>query len=155
MDSSKTFPLNQIPDLNSTSVILIPKKHGTIIIDYDDYEKLIKNKWSLSVRKTKNKHSIYFLAYGSKQISPGSKKNIKQPIARIILGITNSEIFVDHINRNSLDNRKVNLRLCSKAQNSMNRGKSRPSSSKFKGVYFDKQRIDLGLKLFLNAKKFI
>ena len=40
---------------------------------------------------------------------------------------------VDHINRDPLDNRRVNLRLVSPAQNAMNRG-VREGSSRFRGV---------------------
>ncbi len=40
----------------------------------------------------------------------------------------------DHINGNGLDNRRSNLRICTKAQNQMNRN-SRHHSSGFKGVY--------------------
>jgi len=42
---------------------------------------------------------------------------------------------IDHINGNRLDNRKVNLRICTAMQNQHNRKKSR-GSSKYKGVSF-------------------
>lgn len=41
---------------------------------------------------------------------------------------------VDHINGNGLDNRKINLRACSHAQNMANRGVSKHNTSGFKGV---------------------
>lgn len=49
-------------------------------------------------------------------------------------------VFVDHENRDGLDNRKsTNLRLCSNAQNMMNVTKSIGKSSRFKGVSWHKR----------------
>ena len=43
---------------------------------------------------------------------------------------------IDHINHNGWDNRRCNLRKCTRGQNGMNR---RPNyNSEGKGVYFDK-----------------
>lgn len=52
---------------------------------------------------------------------------------RIVLGLSAGDTcLVDHINRNPLDNRRSNLRLCSISQNNMNRQAT--SRSGFKGV---------------------
>ena len=47
--------------------------------------------------------------------------------------------YIDHINGNTLDNRLCNLRVCTNSQNMQNSKKpNRKSSSKFKGVTWDK-----------------
>jgi hypothetical protein len=81
-----------------------------------------------------------------------SGQNIRYPrmvLHRIILGrmlgreLSRNE-FVDHINQDTLDNRRENLRLADKAGNSRNRKKfaaygDRQTSSRFKGVTWNKR----------------
>lgn len=57
---------------------------------------------------------------------------------RVILGLTDPTIFADHINLNTLDNRRVNLRACTPAESTRNQGLRRDSTTGFKGVFFDK-----------------
>jgi hypothetical protein len=42
---------------------------------------------------------------------------------------------VDHRNHNTLDNRRSNLRLCTKSQNNMNRRPAKGKPTRYKGVY--------------------
>jgi len=46
---------------------------------------------------------------------------------------------IDHIDGNPLNNKRNNLRICSQQENTMNKRKSRNSSSKFKGVSWIKR----------------
>lgn len=76
---------------------------ATTIIDAEDVNKIRYTKWKLS-------------ATGYAQNTPkfsGSSKHMH----REILG---TDQFVDHINHNTLDNRKKNLRIVTKSQNQMN-----------------------------------
>lgn len=58
---------------------------------------------------------------------------------RLILGVENECIIIDHIDRNGLNNQKSNLRICNNSENQANRIKKRFCSSNYKGVYFDKK----------------
>jgi len=54
---------------------------------------------------------------------------------RFIIGVEDSKVHVDHINHDTLDNRKSNLRLCTNAENIRNQKIRKGGSSKYKGVY--------------------
>lgn len=56
-------------------------------------------------------------------------------IAYMIMGAPFGHKEIDHINGDRLDNRKENLRFCTRVQNEMNKPTSRLSSSGYKGVY--------------------
>lgn len=73
-------------------------------------------------------HSIY--QYVGIRISP--KQAI--PIHRYLLNVSDPNIVVDHINHNTLDNRKSNLRLATKSDNSINSKISTTNNTGFKNI---------------------
>lgn len=61
---------------------------------------------------------------------------------------------VDHINGNTLDNRKSNLRICTHRQNIQNQKiRNQITSSKYKGVLHDKRSGKWMARLTLNGKQ--
>lgn len=54
-------------------------------------------------------------------------------------GIVSSEVFIDHMDTNPLNNSIDNLRRSTHSQNLFNRGKQTNNTSGFKGVIFDKR----------------
>lgn len=67
-------------------------------------------------------------------------KQINQLLHRVIKGVTDSEVQVDHISGNGLDCREDNLRIATHTQNQANRSLNKNSTSKLKGVTWNKQR---------------
>jgi hypothetical protein len=97
-----------------------------VLIDDEDFEKVNSLKWHrIGWGK---RRSIYFAHTG-----PRPKRETTL-LHRFIINAPNG-IEVDHINLNTLDNRKCNLRLCSHRENTYNRPMQRINKSGFKGVH--------------------
>lgn len=121
-------------------------KNGTeFIIDDEDFVKVDQYTWHINTPPSSK--TSYVMANISKKV--------KIKLHRFLLNVTNSKIQIDHINGNGLDNRKENLRLVTNAQNSRNKSKyiTTNSTSKYKGVFFCKQRNKWVAQICLDYKK--
>jgi len=115
--------------LKDKSVKLIPLTQGRFaIVDADDYDRFSQYKWSCS-QDGNNFYAYTFLSEGNK------KKRVF--MHRLIMNAPKG-LIVDHIDGNGLNNRKSNLRLCTKAQNVQNSRPRSNGSSKYKGVFWNK-----------------
>lgn len=95
------------------------------IVDDEDFDYL--NQWSW-----------YFDRYAMRNEKVDGKRR-KVLMHRVIMKTpTNKE--TDHINRDKLDNRKTNLRICTTSENQANKKKSLNKSSIYKGVSRFKDR---------------
>lgn len=101
----------------------VPLGHGRVaLVDEADYERVAAHKWhaARSSQKRENYYATCRIAGRTTYMH------------RFILGAA-AGIEVDHANRNGLDNRRVNLRAATRAQNGAN--KTDPvGRSGFRGV---------------------
>lgn len=114
----------------------LPLTRGYVaIVDDDDYERVCMYKWRASVMKPQMDGMVNVYAMRTVTVSKG--KETTEYLHRAILRAEKGT-QVDHINRNGLDNRKNNLRICTNAENNRNRLPSPGGASKFKGVVWSK-----------------
>lgn len=124
---------------------LITRAGQAYFIDDEDFEKIKNFSWHV----IKSPYTMYVSAM---------KKEYGKPytailLHRLVMGASKG-MEVDHINGNGLDNRKINLRMCSQSQNQANRQKtSKHMSSKFKGVYWCKRQKRWVAKIDCNSKR--
>lgn len=71
---------------------------------------------------------------------------------RQIMGVTDPEILVDHIDGDGLNNQDENLRICTNAQNLCNRGKQINNTSGYKGVHWIKENRKWSAHIQVNKK---
>ncbi|HUW14188.1 MAG TPA: HNH endonuclease, partial [Anaerolineae bacterium] len=71
---------------------------------------------------------------------------------RLILNLP-PDMQTDHINGNGLDNRRLNLRVCTQSQNNANRRKWVSCSSQYKGITWDKLRGKWQARINLNGEQ--
>ena len=101
---------------------------ASFIADLEDIEKLKYHKWRLGT----NNYALTGLP------SKGTSRNA----SHVVLGIDSrkTDLVVDHINGNTLDNRKCNLRVITQRQNLLNRRQTESFNAPAKGVCWDKNR---------------
>jgi hypothetical protein len=91
----------------------------------------------------KNSHGYYAVRATYRRVNGELKKTrlyLSDVIAQRFLGELKSGFIVDHINHDSLDNTRGNLRFATQMQNRQNSRKMTKGHSKFKGVTWDSSR---------------
>lgn len=132
-----------VPPTEESEVIKIPIygrgyiKHYALI-DREDFELVNRYRWFSSKkhqeRKTPQKEDYIIWAHNIDE-KTGKQNNKWLMLSRLIMKAKFGEI-VDHINRDNLDNRKCNLRICTIKQNNQNSSLKITNTSGFKGVTF-------------------
>jgi hypothetical protein len=130
---------------------IIPLSRGmTTVVDNDDYTYLSQFKWYA--------HSQRGLFYACRNVPDPTKKSRQrcESMARVICHLSNSDTrVVDHINHDTMDNRKLNLRVCSQRANMHNIfHKFKNKTSKYVGVNLMSDRPKFRAELTVFGKNF-
>ena len=107
----------------------IPLSHGAIaVVDDENYELLKDNHYFLQAKG-------YAVRWVGRNASPKQKY-----LHQDIMGDPPEGMVIDHINRDKLDNRKVNLRFVTRAHNRVNSRKTRYGKySRYRGAHYHKR----------------
>lgn len=116
--------------------LVIISKGNVRICQYDveDFNLVSSHRWFISAG---------YAACGDKEHYLRTGRIRTMLMHRMILGLGDSEMFTDHKNRNRLDNRRCNLRICNYSQNRAN-SPSSPGESIYRGVDFHKTPLAHG-----------
>lgn len=126
----------------SNSYELPEERAKFFVCDEEDYVWLTKFKW---LNDGKDYAITLFRA---------DKRTVKIRCHRLILGVQESKLIVDHKNGDRTDNRKSNLRVASASLNSHNRHKeaNRVRLGVFRGVHYIEKRNKYEVKISVNGK---
>ena len=117
-------------------------KGFTVLVDDEDALLIQKNKW---YKFNKRGDLVYF--------GRMSKDRRWVFLHREILGLKYGDGFkVDHINGNTLDNRKINLRICNTAENARNQKLRDRNTTGYKGVSYHKKSGKYSARITVNYK---
>lgn len=110
------------------------------IVDDADYEELVKHNWYFDGR--------YAVRWAKRHFY----RREKIMLHRAILN-PNDDVDIDHINGDTLDNRRENLRICSHAENMHNMKKHADNTSGYKGVTWDKRTRKWQAQIQVSGRK--
>ncbi len=103
------------------------------IVDDEDYELISQYRWHVTTSGYAKRYSQNKTIYMHRQIY--------------------GDCLIDHINQDKLDNRKKNLRPCTRSQNQANRKIPSSNTSGHKGVAYDNQRKKWRSYIRVNGKQ--
>ena len=131
-------------------------RNKVAIVDDKDYEYLCQYNWCAYISNPKSENKRFYAVRGRKKADQSGPFMVR--MHRVILGVDcDTDIDVDHINGDTLDNTRKNLRVCSRSENFYNKGKKKEngkSSSKFKGVWWNKHAKKWQAAIWYNKERF-
>lgn len=105
-----------------TKIPLTPD--GFVVIDTEDLSKVENHLWVKRIMPNGKCYANF------------SSNGKRGAVHRLVMGVTDPKIEVDHIDNDGLNCRKSNLRLCTHLQNHLNKGKRKDSKQKYKCIEY-------------------
>jgi len=124
---------------------IILTKNKVSLVDDEDFEMVNQFKWGW--------YNNSRTGYASRHLPLGNGKRTKQSIHRLLMNPKKRE-EVDHINGDGLDNRRSNLRVCTRAENACNRIQvQKNNTSGYRGVKWASDRNKWCVQIGTKGKK--
>lgn len=115
------------------------------LFDIEDIDKINEYKWHIHIRNKRDRRPD---VCSNTYVEHNKRKYIN--LARHLMGYP-KDLQIDHINRNTLDNRRKNLRICTNFENQNNKS---TNTSGHVGVVWDKSRNKWKVSLGFNNKTY-
>lgn len=123
----------------------IPLTQGKVaLVDDDIYEWANRYKW--------HAHRINHTYYAHRTTGYGPSKKLVQ-LHREIMN-TPAGVYVDHVNGDGLDCRRINMRHATASENARNTSKRSDNTSGFKGVSYVKNRSMWEARIKVNQRQY-
>lgn len=129
-----------IINMKTKTLLIESAKYGNfeVLYDAEDEDKISKYKWGI----TKDYNKFYVRTKvldpnGGFYPRPDGRREKRRKSLKLhqLIMETPKGMHTDHINGNSLDNRKENLRICTASENGCNRGPTKNNTSGYKGIF--------------------
>jgi hypothetical protein len=121
-------------------------------IDDDDFNKISKYHWWGKVIKRTLKNGVSWLSLPYIYTTPWiNGKGTTLYLHQVILDCPKG-FEIDHANGDGSDNRKENLRVCTKHENRRNSQKNHNNTSGYKGVFYRKDSKNWSSQIRVNGK---
>lgn len=117
-----------------------------VLIDDEDFNKINNHNWS--IEKYALKKGKHYFRYFDNTITNTIT------LHRLVMGcVLYDKKEVDHINGDTLDNRKQNLRICTHTQNMQNQKKRINNRTGYKGVDYNKEHKKYCARIAINKRQ--
>jgi hypothetical protein len=106
------------------------------IVDDEDFDRLNSVKWYYARRSVKNVEHLPGYAVRNYRLENGKRKT--RYLAQDVLKV-DDEVKITYLNKNTLDNRKENLKIANLSEIQQNKRNQQGKFGKYKGVDFNKK----------------